>query len=120
MKIMSGDLRCTGECQHGLAADGFLTERDQRGNAPRHVHIHARTEADQAEALAGTERVAGLGTADDAAGDQARDLDARRGGAIWEGEAERAPLVVLACLVERGVEELAGTVVDGGNGRGRG
>ena len=80
-------------------------------DALRQVDIDARAEADHADALAGADAGALAHEADDAPRHQAGDLhhaDARAAGR----DHERVALVVLARLVEVGVDEGAGVVDD--------
>ena len=73
--------------------------------------IDARAEADEAEALADRDVAAGLGPADDAARDEAGDLhDGDRAVRAFDDEA--VALVLLARLVELGIEEFSGPVFD--------
>ena len=75
------------------------------------IDVDARAEADQAEAVARAEIRAFVDEADDAPRDQAGDLhDAERARRALDDDA--VALVVLARLVEIGVEEQAGLVGD--------
>src|SRR5215470_6567192 len=102
---------CTQVRNHGLARDRSLPFCHERPRALGQVDIDARAEADHADALTGTHARAFACKGDDAPGDQACDLhdgDAGRAGTDHEGIA----LVVLARLVELGVDEGAGLVDD--------
>src|SRR5262245_48403871 len=96
---------------HGLARNRGLPFRHQGARALRQIDIDARAEADHADALAGPDTCAFAREGDDAPGNQACDLhdnDARRAGTDDEGVA----LVVLARLIEVGVDESARLVDD--------
>ncbi|CAH1651816.1 hypothetical protein BOSEA31B_10697 [Hyphomicrobiales bacterium] len=83
----------------------------------RQIDVDARTEADQAEALAGRQRVALLDEGHDAAGNQPGDLhDADDAGGRLDRQ--RVALVVVARLVELGIEEEAGRIGDLGDAAG--
>src|ERR1700730_4599087 len=84
--------------------DRGLSLGDERPYALGQVDVHARAEADHADALAGADARALAHETDDSARDQPRDLhhaDAR----LVAGDDEAIALVVLARLVEVGVEE---------------
>src|SRR3954452_5557539 len=90
----------------GLAGDRHLVDPDENLGRERHVDVDAGSEADQPEALAGDELVPRLDEAQDAARVQPRDLhdpDAHARAL----DHERVALVVLARLVELGVDEKA-------------
>src|SRR5690606_23012321 len=61
--------------KHGFAADGSLADGNPRLGPGRQQHVETRTEADEAEALAGIDRLGRLDPADDAARDETGDLD---------------------------------------------
>src|SRR5690606_22348635 len=86
--------------EHGFAGDGRLADGDERRGAPWQVDVEARAEADHAEALAGEERLAFLHLADDATGDEARDLHHGDGAAIFHADGEPVAFIVHARLVE--------------------
>src|SRR6185369_10424774 len=92
------------------AADRVLALDHQRIRPRRQVYINPAAEADQAVARTRARRLAIDQVAADAPGDQARDLHHRYRLAAGQVDAHRHPLVVLARLVEGGVEELAGAV----------
>src|SRR3981189_2104942 len=71
-----------------------------------------RAEADQAEALAGPDGDAFAHEGDDPAGDQAGDLHHHDASAARGGDDEAVALVVLARLVEIGIEEGARVIGD--------
>ena len=93
--------------QDRLAADGALADRHQGAVPGRQIEVDARAEADQAEPLADAHAVALADEGDDAPRDQAGDLHDRDLAAVGGGDDEAAPLVLLARLVEGGVEEAA-------------
>ena len=94
-----------------FAGDRGLALGDEDVGGDRQIDVEARAEADQADALAGGERVALLDEADDAPRHQTGDLDdADRPVRALDDDA--VPLVALARLVELGVEELARRVGD--------
>src|SRR6187401_3532430 len=82
-----------------------------RNGTRRQIDVEARAEADHADALAGGERLSLFGPAHDAPRDQAGDLyyaDTAFVGCDQEGVA----FVVLARLVEIGIEEFSRRVGD--------
>ena len=60
--------------EHGLAADGVLTDGDERHLVRRQIDVDAAAETDQADALAHREDVARLDERHDAPGHQSGDL----------------------------------------------
>ena len=94
--------------QHGLSGDHGLPHGDEGRHALRQVDVEPRAEADEAETLARPQPVALGREADDAPRHQPRDLDHRQRPAVVELDADGVALVVLARLVERGVENLPG------------
>src|SRR5215211_4644716 len=95
--------------EHRLAGDRGLSLGDKGLDALRQIDVDARAEPDHADPLAGADRVALAHEGNDAPRDQAGDLhdaDSRPAG----GDHERIALVVLAGLVEIGVDELAGRI----------
>ena len=100
-----------------------LPHGDQRGDAWGQIEVRAAAEADHAETLAGLHVISGADVTQDAAGDQAGDLDHGDGLASGKGEGQRVAFVFVAGLIVRGVEEAAGVIGDGawpGPPRGRG
>src|SRR5436190_11412208 len=93
--------------QHRLAGDHPLAERDQRDVRRRAINIGPRAETDDADALAGRERLAFIEVADDAARHQPGDQHAGYRRAFVGDDAEGQPLVIGARLVEAGVDEAA-------------
>ena len=91
--------------QHGFSGDHGLPHGDEGRHALRQVDVEPRAEADEAEALARPQPVALGGEADDAPRHQARDLDHRQRPAVVELDADGVALVVLARLVQRGVDK---------------
>src|SRR5579883_2192587 len=98
--------------EHRLAGDRGLPFGDHRAHAFGQIDVEARAEADHAEALARPDGDALAHERDDAAGDEAGDLHHHDADAARGGDDERVPLIVLARLVEIGIDELAGTVGD--------
>src|SRR3546814_2166234 len=70
-------------------------------------HVHPAPEADQADTLPGHHDIAHLGEFDDAPGDQPRDLGEADLHAVRPLHDEILPLIVVARLVQIGVQELA-------------
>src|SRR5262245_11568687 len=93
--------------EHGFAADGALADGDKRLACGRQIDIHARAEANEANALSGPDALALVDEGDDAAGDEPGDLHDGDLGAVGGGDHGGAALVELACLVGRGIEETA-------------
>src|SRR5262249_36508602 len=94
---------------HSLARNGGLTFGDQRAHAVRQIDIDARSKADHANPLAGADTYALAREADDAACNQAGTLhhpDAALAGRDDKG----ISFIVLARLVELGIDEGAGLV----------
>jgi hypothetical protein len=85
---------------------------------PRPEYVEPRAEADHAEALAASQALAFPGPAEDAARYQSGDLHRRHDGAVRQLEQKAVALVVLARLVEVGVEELARPIGDTPDGAG--
>src|SRR5690606_38057909 len=72
--------RCRGAAELGedrLPGDRGLADRNAQRRVPRHEHVDAGAEADEAEALADRDVAAGLCPADDAPRDEARHLHRR-------------------------------------------
>src|SRR5262249_7412638 len=95
----------------GFAREGGLAFGDERPHARRQINIDARAEADHADPLAGADFLAFAHERYDAARDQAGDLHHADAPARARND-QTVALVVLARLVEVGVEELAGLVHD--------
>ena len=91
--------------QDGLAADGALADRNQGSRAGRQIDVDAAAEPDQAEPLADADVLALAYEGHDAPGNEAGDLHDGDLLAAGRVDDERAPLVLLAGLVERGVEK---------------
>src|SRR3546814_4250481 len=70
-------------------------------------HVHPAPAADQADTLPGHHDIAHLGEFDDAPGDQPRDLGEADLHAVRPLHDEILPLIVVARLVQIGVQELA-------------
>src|SRR5665213_4385337 len=97
---------------HRLPGDGALAEQNARRGAGGKIDVDPAAEADQADALAGGDKVARFHPGDDPARDHAGNLgepDPRPACAL---DQEMLALIVLARLVEVGIEELAGDVDD--------
>src|SRR3954470_9585408 len=92
-------------CDDGFAADHTLP-RDHKGNPTGgQIDVGTAAEADDAEALSGDDVLALAQIADDAPCDEAGDLhDGDIAGAIGRRNADGHSLVVLARLVEAGVD----------------
>ena len=95
-------------------ADRRLPDGDAQGGCLRHEHVDARAEADQPKTLADADIGACFGPADDAARHQPGDLHGNDS-AVRALDHQPVALVLAACLVELGVEELAGAVLDPGD-----
>src|ERR1700693_575867 len=95
----------------GLARDRALAFRHQRPHPFRQVDVAPRTEADHADALAGADLLPFAHEGDDAPGDEAGDLH-HADAPARTGNEQTIALVVLARLVEIGVEEFAGAIGD--------
>ncbi len=93
--------------QHRLAGDGTLTDASQGGNPVRQIDIDAAAEADQAETLAGPHAAPRDQVAFDAPRHQSRDLYHTDVKTIPCAQMDRLPLVMLAGLVERRIDELS-------------
>ena len=103
---MCGEIR-----QHGLAGDGARADGDHRLRICRHIDIDARAETDEAEALANRKLLALAHEADDAARHEPGDLhDAET--SLRRVDHEAVALIVLARLVEIGVDEETRTIGD--------
>src|SRR5262249_5755974 len=98
--------------EHRLARDGGLAFRHQRTNALGEIDVETRAEADQAEALARRDGHALAHERDDAPRDQAGDLHHPDAVAARRHDDEAVALVVLARLVEIGIDEGAGVIGD--------
>ena len=103
----------------GLPGDRGLALGDQRAAAVGEVDVEPRAEPDHADALAGADRGALAHERHDAPRDEAGDLDDADPGAAGGADQEAVALVVLARLVEVGVEEEAGAVGDALDAAGR-
>src|SRR5436305_3983707 len=94
----------------GFTGGYLLADRSLDLGVERQVHVHARAEADEAEALSAGEVRAGGNIAQDASGDQARDLHAGDVGAATRAQPDRIALVGQRSLVERCIYERAGKI----------
>ena len=83
-----------------------------RRRAGGQIDVDPAAEADQADALAGDDAVADLDPGHDPARDQPGDLGEGDLGAVLALDQDVLALIVLARLVEIGVEELAGDIDD--------
>jgi hypothetical protein len=101
---------------HGLAADGGLADGDERRYALGEIEVDPAAEADQPEPLAGAHHPADREIAADAARHQPGDLHEGDVAAVGKTQAHGLPLVVLARLVQRGVDELAAAIGELGDG----
>src|SRR5262249_20942057 len=90
--------------QHRLTRDRRLPLRHPRPPAVGQVHVEARSEADHAEALPRPDRDSLAHERDDAPRDQAGDLHHPDAGAARGRDDETVALVVLARLVEIGID----------------
>src|SRR5258708_9032296 len=98
---------------HRLAPDHALAGDDERDPSSREIDIGAAAEADDAEALPGEDRLALAQPADDAPRYEAGDLHhGEIAAALGRRDADRHPLIVLARLVETGIDEFALAVVE--------
>ena len=79
------------------------------------IDIDAAAEADEAEALAGLQALALVHEPHDAARHEAGDLDDADALAVGHFEGQRLALIVVARLVEIGVEELSRHIGDAGD-----
>src|SRR3546814_18796891 len=93
--------------QNGLARDRTLPEHHLGGCAARQEHVHPAPEADQSDTLPGHHDIAHLGELDDAPSDQPRDPCEADLHAVRPPHDEILPLIVVARLVQTGVQELA-------------
>src|SRR5688500_9761902 len=97
---------------HGFAADRPLAEQDAGPGAVGQIDVDPASEADQADPLAGLDAVAFADERQDPAGDQAGDLGEADLHAVGTLDDEMLALIVLARLVEVGVEEFARHIGD--------
>ena len=98
--------------EHGLAGNRPLAEQYLRAGAGGKIDVDPAAEADQADPLAGGDLVAFLDERHDAARDQAGDLGEADLQPILALDQEMLALIVLARLVEVGIEELARDIGD--------
>src|SRR5262244_2355551 len=98
--------------EHRLARNGGLPLGHDRPHAVGKIDVEARAEANHAETLTCPDRDALAHEADDALRNQARDLHHDDAGAACGRDHERVPLIVLARLVEIGIEELPRVIGD--------
>src|SRR3954469_10135328 len=87
---------------HGRRGIDLVAERRLDRGVLRKVHVDARPEADEAEALSAMERGTLVHVAQDAPRDQPRDLDAGHVGPGLGMDPQRIALVLETGLVERG------------------
>src|SRR5262249_11308894 len=97
--------------QYRLAGNRCLAFRDQCRGALGQIDVEPRAEADQAKTLAGADRLPFPDEADDAARHQPCDLD-HPDAPVRRSDDERVAFIVLARLVELGIDENAGPVGD--------
>src|SRR3546814_11741535 len=103
-----------------LAGDGALAGHHLRREAGGEVNIDPAAKADQADALARSDGVARLYPGDDAARHEARDLREADAQTIGAFDENMLTLLIIARLVEVGVEELAWNINDAVEGAGDG
>src|SRR6202171_481451 len=97
--------------QNGLPGDRGLPLGDQHFGAFGQVYVEPRSETDQPEALSGGNRLSFANERYDPPRQQAGDLD-HADAALWGRDYERIALVVLARLVELGIDEDARSIRD--------
>src|SRR5262249_2933203 len=97
--------------KYGFARDRRLPLGDQRLPAFRQEYVQPRAEADQAETLTGTEGLALFDERPDAPRPQPCNLDPADA-TSGRGDHQRIALVILAGLVELGVDELSRPIGD--------
>src|SRR3984885_9085717 len=97
--------------QNGLAGDGGLAFRHQRARSLGEINVEARAETDQPEALTRADRLPFPHERHDAPCHEAGDLG-HPDASIRGRDDQRIALVVLARLVEFGVDELARAIGD--------
>src|SRR5690606_35652800 len=95
-----------------LAGDRALAEQHLRRSAGGQIDVDPAAEADQADALAGGDAVPRLDPGHDPPRDQPGDLGEGDLRAIVRLDQDVLALIVLARLVEVGIEKLAGDVDD--------
>src|SRR3546814_9586568 len=98
--------------QDRLARDGALAQHDAGRGSGGQIDVDPATEADQADALPGGDHVARLHEGHDPPRHKARDLGEADAHAIMPFDQDMLPLIILARLVEVGVQELAGNIED--------
>src|SRR6478672_804100 len=108
-------------CNDRLAGDRPLAEQDLRRRARRQINVDAAAEADKSDALARLDVIALADEGEDPPRDQSRDLRHSNLQPIPAFDQKVLALIVLARLVEVGVDELAWYIGDtadsAGNGR---
>src|SRR6185437_15872918 len=97
--------------QDGFAGDGGLAFGNQRHGPLGQEHVQARTETNEAEALADAEPLPFANKANDAACHQPSNLD-HPDAPVWCRDDEGIAFIVLARLVELGVDEYARPIRD--------
>src|ERR1700754_2263892 len=97
--------------QNRLAGDRGLAFGDQRAGAVGQIDVEARAESNEAEPLASADHLAFPHEADDAPRHQAGDLD-HADASLRRRDDKRIALIVLARLVELGVDEGARAIGD--------
>src|SRR5690606_18522912 len=98
--------------QHRLAGDRGLSLGHQHLRSLRKEDVEPRAEPDQPEAFASLDRLPVMDEGHDTARDQSGDLNHANQAIVWRRYDERVTLVVLARLVEFGIDELAGAIDD--------
>ena len=98
--------------EHRLAGDRPLAEQHLAPGSRRQIDVDPAAEADQADALAGARPVALAHEGQDAPRDQPGDLGEADRDPVLALDQEMLALIVLARLVEVGVEELARHIGD--------
>ena len=97
---------------HRFAGDRALAEQDARSGTRGQIDVDPAAEADQADALAGLDLVAFANERQDAARDEPGDLGEADPDPVRALDEEMLALIVLAGLVEVGIEELARDIGD--------
>src|SRR4029078_8507592 len=99
-------------CDHGLAGDRALAEQDLGRGPGGQIDVDPAAEADQADALTRFDDIAFLDERQDSPRNQPGDLGEADASAVRSLDQEMLALIVLARLVEVGVNELARHVGD--------
>src|SRR5262245_44337498 len=96
--------------EYGLGGVYPVADACDGPRANRQIHVHARAEPNEAEALAAREPLADSGIAQDASRDQHRDLHAGDVGPTRRSDPQRRPLVFEGRFRQSGIEELTEVV----------